>query len=97
MIQVYQHVHYTLSCYTIQCYYLCSGINDGAAAVVLMSGSEAERRRLPSLGRVISWGQAGVDPSVMGIGPIRATQTAVSIQKRHCKFTVEPLFANTSE
>jgi acetyl-CoA C-acetyltransferase len=47
-----------------------SGLNDGAAALVLMSREEAERRGAPILGRVASWASAGVDPSVMGIGPV---------------------------
>ena len=47
-----------------------SGINDGAAAVVLMRASEAKKRGLKIWGRVASWATAGVDPSVMGTGPI---------------------------
>ena len=46
-----------------------SGINDGAAAVVLMSAEEAERRGLKPLARIVSWATAGVDPAIMGIGP----------------------------
>ncbi|WP_129791138.1 acetyl-CoA C-acetyltransferase [Sphingosinicella sp. CPCC 101087] len=54
-----------------------SGINDGAAAIVLMSREEAERRGAPVLGRVASWASAGVDPSIMGIGPVPATKRAL--------------------
>src|SRR3546814_15363316 len=45
-----------------------SGINDGAAALVLMTADEAARRNAPVLARVASWAHAGVDPSIMGIG-----------------------------
>jgi acetyl-CoA C-acetyltransferase len=55
-----------------------SGINDGAAAVVLMSADEANKRGLKVLGRIASWGQAGVDPSVMGTGPIPASRRALA-------------------
>ena len=54
-----------------------SGLNDGAAAMVLMSESEAKDRGLSILGRVVSWAQAGVDPSIMGTGPIPAVRKAV--------------------
>ncbi|HEX8194015.1 MAG TPA: acetyl-CoA C-acetyltransferase [Allosphingosinicella sp.] len=54
-----------------------SGLNDGAAALVLMSREEAERRGVPILGRVASWASAGVDPSIMGIGPVPATKRAL--------------------
>jgi acetyl-CoA C-acetyltransferase len=54
-----------------------SGINDGAAAVVLMSASEAERRGIQPLARIVSWAQAGVDPSIMGTGPIPASKRAL--------------------
>ncbi|XP_039593891.1 acetyl-CoA acetyltransferase, cytosolic [Polypterus senegalus] len=54
-----------------------SGINDGAAAVVLMSKSEAKKRNLQPLAQIISWAQAGIDPSVMGTGPIPAIKKAV--------------------
>ncbi|XP_072302581.1 acetyl-CoA acetyltransferase, cytosolic-like [Eucyclogobius newberryi] len=54
-----------------------SGINDGAAAVVLMSQSEAKTRGLKPLARVVSWAQAGLEPSVMGTGPIPAIRKAV--------------------
>ncbi len=54
-----------------------SGLNDGAAALVLMSREEAERRGASILGRVASWASAGVDPSIMGIGPVPASQRAL--------------------
>lgn len=54
-----------------------SGINDGSAAVVLMSYAEAARRGVVPLARIVSWGQAGVEPAVMGTGPIPATRKAV--------------------
>ena len=54
-----------------------SGINDGAAAVVLMGGSEAERRGIEPLARIVSWATAGVDPAVMGTGPIPASRMAL--------------------
>ncbi|BBF94749.1 acetyl-CoA C-acetyltransferase [Blastochloris tepida] len=54
-----------------------SGINDGAAAVVLMRASEAAKRGLTPLARIVSWAQAGVDPAVMGSGPIPASRAAL--------------------
>ncbi|NVK35259.1 MAG: acetyl-CoA C-acyltransferase, partial [Rhodobacteraceae bacterium] len=54
-----------------------SGINDGAAALVVMSASEAEKRGLTPLARIVSWATAGVDPSVMGTGPIPASRKAL--------------------
>jgi acetyl-CoA C-acetyltransferase len=54
-----------------------SGLNDGAAALVLMSAQEAARRGAPVLARVASWASAGVDPSIMGIGPVPATRRAL--------------------
>ncbi|MEX6508070.1 acetyl-CoA C-acetyltransferase [Jiella sp. M17.18] len=54
-----------------------SGINDGAAATVLMSEAEAERRRLTPLVRIVSWATAGVDPAIMGTGPIPASKKAL--------------------
>jgi acetyl-CoA C-acetyltransferase len=54
-----------------------SGLNDGAAAVVLMSADEAERRGLKPLARIVSWATAGVDPAVMGTGPIPASRKAL--------------------
>jgi acetyl-CoA C-acetyltransferase len=54
-----------------------SGLNDGAAALVVMSREEAERRGATVLARIASWASAGVDPSIMGIGPVPATQRAL--------------------
>ncbi len=54
-----------------------SGINDGAAAVVLMSEEEANKRNLKSLARIVSWATSGVDPSLMGSGPIPASKKAL--------------------
>ncbi len=54
-----------------------SGINDGAAALVLMSAEEAARRGAPVLAQVKSWASAGVDPAVMGLGPVPATRKAL--------------------
>jgi acetyl-CoA C-acetyltransferase len=54
-----------------------SGINDGAAAVVLMSAAEAERRGVTPLARIVSWATAGVDPALMGTGPIPASRKAL--------------------
>jgi len=54
-----------------------SGIVDGAAAVVLMSIDEARKRNLLPLGRIVSWGIAGVEPKVMGRGPVPATKIAL--------------------
>jgi acetyl-CoA C-acetyltransferase len=54
-----------------------SGINDGAAAVVLMSEDEAARRGITPLARIVSWATAGVDPQIMGTGPIPASRKAL--------------------
>ena len=54
-----------------------SGINDGAAAVVLMSQNEAEKRELIPLAKIVSWATCGVDPSLMGSGPIPASKKAL--------------------
>jgi acetyl-CoA C-acetyltransferase len=55
-----------------------SGINDGAAAVVLMTLAEAEKRGITPLARIVSWAHAGVDPSIMGTGPIPASKKALA-------------------
>jgi len=55
-----------------------SGINDGAAAVVLMSQNEAEKRNLDPLVKIVSWATCGVDPSLMGSGPIPASKKALA-------------------
>jgi acetyl-CoA C-acetyltransferase len=54
-----------------------SGLNDGAAAVLLMSAAEAEKRGLQPLARIASYATAGLDPSVMGVGPIYASRKAL--------------------
>jgi acetyl-CoA C-acetyltransferase len=54
-----------------------SGLNDGAAALVLMSADEAARRGLKPLARIASWANAGVDPEIMGTGPIPASRKAL--------------------
>ena len=55
-----------------------SGINDGAAALVLMSAAEADKRGLKPLARIASWATAGVDPAIMGTGPIPASRKALA-------------------
>src|SRR5215469_1866482 len=55
-----------------------SGINDGAAAVVLMKASEAAKRGKVPLARIVSWAHAGVDPAIMGTGPIPASRAALA-------------------
>jgi acetyl-CoA C-acetyltransferase len=54
-----------------------SGINDGAAALVLMTAEEADKRGLKPLARIASWAHAGVDPEIMGTGPIPASRKAL--------------------
>ena len=54
-----------------------SGLNDGAAALVLMSSKTAKEKNLKPLARIVSWAQCGVDPSVMGTGPIPASKQAL--------------------
>jgi acetyl-CoA C-acetyltransferase len=54
-----------------------SGINDGAAVVMLMSAKEAEKRGLTPLARIASWASVGVDPAIMGTGPIPASRAAL--------------------
>ncbi|MDC0033179.1 acetyl-CoA C-acetyltransferase [Alphaproteobacteria bacterium] len=54
-----------------------AGINDGAAAVVLMTEEEGARRRIAPRARIVSWAQAGVDPAIMGSGPIPASRAAL--------------------
>ena len=54
-----------------------SGLNDGGAAVVLMSAENAQRRGLKPLARIVASGTAGVDPAIMGTGPIQATLNAL--------------------
>lgn len=54
-----------------------SGINDGAAAVLLASGAAVEARGLKPMARIVSWGHAGVEPSLMGVGPVAAVPIAL--------------------
>ncbi len=54
-----------------------SGINDGAAAVVLMTADEAKKRGVKPMAKIVSWATTGVDPSIMGIGPVTATKKAL--------------------
>ncbi|OYW79636.1 MAG: acetyl-CoA acetyltransferase, partial [Asticcacaulis sp. 32-58-5] len=54
-----------------------SGLNDGAAALVLMSADEAAKRGLKPLAKIVSWANAGVDPAIMGTGPIPASKKAL--------------------
>ena len=55
-----------------------SGINDGAAAIVLASGEAVEKYGLKPMAKLIGWGQGGVDPKIMGVGPVVATRQAMS-------------------
>ena len=55
-----------------------SGINDGAAAIVLASGEAVEKYGLKPMAKLISWGQGGVDPKIMGVGPVPASRNAMS-------------------
>ncbi len=64
-----------------------SGINDGAAAAVLMTAAEAEKRGIAPLARIVSWATAGVDPAIMGTGPIPASRKALE----RAGWTVEEL------
>jgi len=57
-----------------------SGLNDGAAALVLMSREEAELRSIEPLAKIVSWATCGVEPSLMGLGPIPATNLALKKQ-----------------
>ena len=56
-----------------------SGVNDGAAAVILMKAKEAEKRKLKPIVRIASWSTAGVDPELMGSGPIPASKKALEL------------------
>ena len=62
-----------------------SGINDGAAAVVLTKRELAEKNNLEILGKIISWATCGVDPSMMGLGPIPSSNKALEIAKWNVK------------
>ena len=54
-----------------------SGLNDGAAALILMKEEEAKKRNLAPLGKIVSWATCGVDPSLMGSGPIPSVRKAL--------------------
>ena len=54
-----------------------SGINDGAAAALMMTDKEAERRGIEPLARIVSYATAGLDPAIMGIGPVMASRKAL--------------------
>ncbi len=56
-----------------------SGLNDGGAAVVLASGEVASQLGVEPMAKVVAWAQAGVDPSIMGMGPVPAVKAAVCI------------------
>ncbi|MAH79089.1 MAG: acetyl-CoA C-acyltransferase [Rickettsiales bacterium] len=64
-----------------------SGLNDGSAAVCLMKESKANELNISPLARIVSWASVGVDPSVMGIGPVNAVRTALS----RAKWNIEDL------
>jgi len=54
-----------------------SGINDGAAAIIIASGEAVERLELKPMARLVSWGQGGIEPEIMGIGPVPASNQAL--------------------
>tara|TARA_B100001057_G_scaffold127106_1_gene126054 strand:- start:286 stop:1461 length:1176 start_codon:yes stop_codon:yes gene_type:complete len=58
-----------------------SGVNDGAAVLLLMSLEKAEKKLIEPIARIVSWASVGVDPSIMGLGPIGAVQKALKIAK----------------
>jgi len=60
-----------------------TGINDGAAALVLMSAETAAARGLQPLARIVSWAHVGVDPALMGTGPIEAIRKVVCMKGRY--------------
>ena len=64
-----------------------SGVNDGAAAIILASGDAVKRYGLKPLARLVSWGQGGVDPKIMGVGPVAATKNAMA----KCGLTVDDM------
>ena len=55
-----------------------SGINDGAAAILLASGEAVEKYGLKPMAKLVSWGQGGVDPKIMGVGPVPASRQAMA-------------------
>jgi acetyl-CoA C-acetyltransferase len=58
-----------------------SGINDGAAALLLTTSEEAEKNSIEPLAKIVSWASVGVDPSLMGLGPIEAVRKAIKKAK----------------
>ena len=58
-----------------------SGINDGSAALILMNSEDAKKKKIEPLAKIISWSSVGVDPSLMGLGPIEAVKDAVKKAK----------------
>ena len=64
-----------------------SGVNDGAAAIILASGDAVKKYGLKPLARLVSWGQGGVDPKIMGVGPVAATKNAMA----KCGLTVDDM------
>ena len=77
-----------------------SGINDGAAAVTLMASSEAEKKGIDKLGTIKSWASCGVEPALMGTGPIPSSKKALEIAGWHIKdvdlFEINEAFAAQS-
>ena len=67
-----------------------SGLNDGAAAVILMSQQEAELRSIKPLVKIVSWATCGVDPSLMGLGPIPSVN--IALEKAGWKINEVDLF-----
>ena len=63
------------------------GLNDGAAVVVLASADVTKQRGLATLATIVSWGQAGVDPAIMGVGPIEAVRKAVRCYRIRVRVT----------
>ena len=77
-----------------------SGINDGAAALLLTSSEEAERKLMKPLVKIVSWSSVGVDPSLMGLGPIEAVREAIKKAKWNLDeidlFEINEAFASQS-
>ena len=77
-----------------------SGINDGAAALLLTSSEEAERKLMEPLVKIVSWSSVGVDPSLMGLGPIEAVREAIKKAKWNLDeidlFEINEAFASQS-
>ena len=57
-----------------------SGVNDSAAAVMLMSGAEVQKRGMKPMAKIVAWAQTGIEPKVMGMGPVTAIKAVVSIK-----------------